>query len=55
MDLKMGVRKYGPDDETEEKRKLLEDRYALSTSATLGFRLCGSQVSKIVTEKYLQI
>ncbi|XP_060557891.1 inositol hexakisphosphate kinase 2-like isoform X2 [Ruditapes philippinarum] len=46
MDLKMGVRKYGPDDETEEKRKLLEDRYALSTSATLGFRLCGSQVYK---------
>lgn len=45
MDLKMGRRQFG-EDSNEEKRKLLERRCAGSTSATLGFRISGSQVKQ---------
>jgi len=43
MDLKMGRRQYGEDSD-DAKRKLLESRCATTTSATLGFRICGSKV-----------
>ena len=45
LDLKMGQRQYG-DDSSVEKRKLLEARCAKSTSSSLGFRICGTQVNK---------
>ena len=43
LDLKMGRRQYG-NTSSSEKRKLLEERCANSTSTTLGFRVCGMQV-----------
>ncbi|XP_045170582.1 inositol hexakisphosphate kinase 3-like isoform X2 [Mercenaria mercenaria] len=51
MDLKMGRRQFGVDS-NEEKRKLLENRCACSTSATLGFRISGSQAYKSNSETY---
>lgn len=51
MDLKMGRRQFG-EDSNEEKRKLLESRCACSTSATLGFRISGSQAYKTISESY---
>ncbi|KAJ8314045.1 hypothetical protein KUTeg_008606, partial [Tegillarca granosa] len=42
MDLKMGTKQHAAI-ATEEKRKLLEERCATSTSSTLGFRINGSQ------------
>ncbi|KAL4222434.1 inositol hexakisphosphate kinase 3 [Mactra antiquata] len=52
MDLKMGRRQYG-DDSCDEKRKLLEKRCARTTSVTLGFRICGSQVYDVRTGQYV--
>lgn len=45
MDLKMGTKQHAAI-ATEEKRKLLEERCATSTSSTLGFRINGSQMYK---------
>lgn len=52
MDLKMGRRQYGEDSSTE-KRKLLQDRCANSTSSSLGFRICGTQVYQELTQQYI--
>lgn len=43
LDMKLG-RKQRAFDCTEAKRQLLESRCANSTSASLGFRICGMQV-----------
>ncbi|WAR09843.1 IP6K2-like protein [Mya arenaria] len=51
MDLKMGKRQFGSDSDAE-KRKLLESRCASSTSATLGFRICGSQSYQKTSDAY---
>lgn len=52
LDLKMGQRQYG-DDSSVEKRKLLEARCAKSTSSSLGFRICGTQVYQETTRSYV--
>lgn len=52
LDLKMGQRQYG-DDSSTEKRKLLESRCANSTSSSLGFRICGTQVYQETTQTYV--
>lgn len=52
LDLKMGRRQYG-DDSSVEKRKLLEERCANSTSSSLGFRICGTQVFQESTQTYV--
>lgn len=52
MDLKMGRRQYGEDSSTE-KRKLLQERCANSTSSSLGFRICGTQVYQESTQTYI--
>lgn len=45
LDMKLG-RKQRAFDCTEAKRQLLESRCANSTSASLGFRICGMQVKQ---------
>lgn len=52
MDLKMGRRQFG-NDSSAEKRKLLAERCAHSTSATLGYRINGSQVYKSSNHQYV--
>ena len=44
MDLKMGTSHRSPD-ASEAKKRLLEERWLASTSASLGFRMCGIQVN----------
>ncbi|WAR09844.1 IP6K2-like protein [Mya arenaria] len=51
MDLKMGKRQLRADLDAE-KRKVLETRCASSTSAKLGFRICGSQSYKKTSDSY---
>jgi len=43
LDVKIGVRQYG-DDATAEKRESQTKKSLSTTSATLGFRICGMQV-----------
>lgn len=52
LDIKLG-RKQKVTDCTEEKRKLLENRCAQSTSSVLGFRICGMQLYQKSTEDYI--
>ncbi|XP_052245918.1 uncharacterized protein LOC127854870 isoform X2 [Dreissena polymorpha] len=51
MDLKMGKRQFS-ENESEEKRMLKERRCTETTSASLGFRICGSQSYRIQTSTY---
>ena len=47
LDLKMGTRAYKDDDtEMEKKRKI--EKYAQTTSLSLGARICGMQVNKLL-------
>lgn len=52
MDLKMGTSHRSPD-ASEAKRRMLEERWLSSTSASLGFRMCGIQVYKHDTKSYV--
>jgi len=54
IDLKMGRRQFGADSDND-KRKLLENRCAETTSATLGFRICGTQVTRLYFNKSVTI
>ena len=49
MDLKMGTQQFS-EHEKEAKRMLKERRCAETTSASLGFRICGTQVIGHVTQ-----
>ena len=52
LDIKLG-RKQGVYDCSEEKRLILESRCAHSTSASLGFRICGMQLFQRNTGEYI--
>lgn len=52
LDIKLG-RKQRVYDCSEAKRKLLESRCAHSTSASLGFRICGMQLYQKDTGEYI--
>lgn len=52
LDLKMGTRQHGDTDDAD-KIKIKQGRCQLTTSATLGFRVCGMQVYNRETCKYL--
>ncbi|XP_022307286.2 inositol hexakisphosphate kinase 3-like isoform X2 [Crassostrea virginica] len=52
MDLKMGTSHRSPD-ASEAKKRLLEERWLASTSASLGFRMCGIQVYKNDSKSYV--
>ncbi|XP_076094762.1 inositol hexakisphosphate kinase 1-like [Mytilus galloprovincialis] len=52
LDMKLG-RKQRAFDCTEAKRQLLESRCANSTSASLGFRICGMQLFQKNTGEYI--
>ncbi|XP_061186100.1 inositol hexakisphosphate kinase 3-like [Saccostrea echinata] len=52
MDLKMGTSHRSPE-ASEAKRRMLEERWLSSTSASLGFRMCGIQVYKNDTKSYV--
>ncbi|KAK3588084.1 hypothetical protein CHS0354_012140 [Potamilus streckersoni] len=56
LDIKLGTRQQRDDANcSPEKRKLLEDRCSNTTSATLGFRICGMQVYQRNTQTYLYL
>ncbi|KAL3831446.1 hypothetical protein ACJMK2_023197 [Sinanodonta woodiana] len=56
LDIKLGTRQQRDDANcSPEKRKLLEDRCSNTTSATLGFRICGMQVYQRNTQDYLYL
>ncbi|KAH3718371.1 inositol hexakisphosphate kinase 1-like [Dreissena polymorpha] len=52
MDLKMGTQQFSEND-NEAKRMLKERRCAETTSASLGFRICGTQSYQIQTSAYI--
>ncbi|KAH3718391.1 uncharacterized protein LOC127854880 [Dreissena polymorpha] len=52
MDLKMGTQQFSEND-NEAKRMLKERKCAETTSASLGFRICGTQGYQIQTSAYI--
>ncbi|XP_048731731.1 inositol hexakisphosphate kinase 3-like isoform X2 [Ostrea edulis] len=52
MDLKMGTNHMSRD-ASETKKRMLEERWMSTTSASLGFRMCGIQVYKNDSKSYI--